>query len=85
MKLTTSKNKTYDVLWVYGPTIKSGKVMLEMEDKRPITEIASEFDGLEWLKRESKNEGDATYAGYSVLASIHRTDAGTVMIGLAKG
>ena len=85
MKLTTSKGKEYDVLWAFGPTIKSGKVMFEMWDSRPLAQIASEFDGLKWLKRESKNEGDATYEGYGVLASIQRTDGNTVMIGLSKG
>ena len=85
MTLTTSRNKTYDVLWAFGPTIKSGKVMFEMNDERPPAEIAAEFDGLEWLKRESSNEGDALYEGYSVLASLQRTDGGTVMIGLSRG
>ena len=84
MKLTTSKNKEYDVIMIGGPTRTSGNVLMEMADERRLPEIAAEFDGLEWMKRESKDEGDKEFAGYTVLKGIQRQPAGTVLLVFGK-
>lgn len=85
MKLITSKGHEYEVAFVDGPTMLGGLVMLRMEDGRGLPEIAAEFDGLSWLKRESENQGDKEWSGFSVLSSISRTGENMVTIGLAKG
>ena len=84
MKLTTSRNREYIVDWIDGPTITSGHVMMQMHDERKPAVIAEEFDGLEWLKRESEEQGDKLFEGYSNLVSITRKNADVVLLSLAK-
>lgn len=84
MKLTTSRNKEYDVIMIGGPTRTSGTVMMEMLDERRLPEIAAEFDGLDWMKRESETEGNKEYTGFSVLRSIQRRQGGTVLLSFAR-
>lgn len=83
MKLKTSRNKTYDVDWVDGPTITSGQVVLQMRDGRRLPTIAREFDGLTHMERESEAEGNKAFDGYSELESIYRRD-GVVVVALGK-
>lgn len=85
MKLTTSKGNEYQVDWIDGPTFTTGEVLLQMMDDRRLPEIAAEFDGLEWLKRESENQGNKSWEGYSVLQMITKLDDGNVRIVLSKG
>lgn len=84
MKVTTSKGNEYTVEFIDGPTITSGHVMLQMHDARSLPEIAAEFDGLEWLKRESENQGNKEFIGYTVLKRIARVADGVVLIALGK-
>ena len=85
MKLTTSKGNDYQVDWIDGPTFTTGEVLLQMKDDRRLPEIAAEFDGLEWLKRESENQGNKSWEGYAVLQMITKLDDGNVRIVLSKG
>ncbi len=84
MKLTTSKGNEYTVDWIDGPTITTGAVNLKMQDGRRLPAIAEEFDGLEWLKRESESQGNKEFAGYTVLQGISRVSNGAVLIAIAK-
>lgn len=84
MTLQTSRNKTYNVIYVDGPTRLSGTVMLRMADPRPILEVGAEFDGLEWLKRESDTQGNKEWTGYTELVSIRRVSDTDVLVELAK-
>lgn len=84
MTLQTSRNKTYDVIYVDGPTRLSGTLMLRMADPRPILEVGAEFDGLEWLKRESDTQGNKEWTGYTELVSIRRVSDTDVLVELAK-
>lgn len=84
MTLTTSRNKTYNVDWIDGPTITNGMVMLQMHDTRRLPEIAEEFDGLESMKRESENQGDKEFVGFTVLQRIARVSKDVVLIALGK-
>lgn len=85
MKLITSRNKTYNVLYVDGPTrLGGGNVMLKMSDKRPILTIGAEFDGLAWFEREDENQGNKRWEGYTQLAAIRRMTDTDVLIELAK-
>lgn len=84
MTLTTSQNKTYEVIYVDGPTRLGGTVMLRMTDPRPILEIGSEFDGLENFQRVDANQGDKSWVGYTELVAIRRMTETDVLIELAK-
>lgn len=84
MTLTTSRNKTYDVIYVDGPTRLSGTIMLRMADTRPILEIGAEFDGLESFQRVDANQGNKEWTGYTELISIRRMNDTDVLIEMAK-
>lgn len=84
MRLKTSKGNEYDVAFVDGPTIISGRVILEMADPRRLPEIAAEFDGIARLERTDENQGDKSWEGYTELAAITRQPGGSVLIQLAK-
>ena len=84
MTLTTSRNKTYNVIYVDGPTRLGGTVMLRMEDPRPILEVGAEFDGLEWMRRESENQGNKEWTGYTQLVSVRRVSDTDVLVEMAK-
>lgn len=84
MKLTTCRNKTYDVIYMDGPTRLSGAVMIRMQDPRPILQIGAEFDGLETFRREDPNQGDKEWTGYTQLSAIRRLTETDVLIELSK-
>lgn len=84
MTLNTSRNKTYDVIYVDGPTRLGNTVMLRMADQRPILTIGAEFDGLEWFARVSENQGDKRWEGYTQLVAVRRMTDTDVLIELAK-
>lgn len=83
MQLKTSKGNAYDVHW--AAVASTGYLLFQMDDERLLSVIAPEFEGLEWLKREDKDEGDKLYEGYSVLDSIKRVEPGAVLLSLRKG
>lgn len=84
MTLTTSRDKTYEVVYVDGPTRLSGNVMIRMADKRPILEIGAEFDGLERFQRVSESQGNKEWTGYTQLVSIRRLNEADVLIELGR-
>lgn len=85
MKIETSKGKTYEVDWIDGPTITSGTVLLQMDDSRPLPEIAADFDGLTRVERYSDTQGDKSFEGYSKLKSISRGREQKILVELMKG
>lgn len=85
MKVQTSRNKEYDAIYIDGPTRISGTLMMRLEANRPILEVAAEFENLEWIRRESADQGNKEWTGYTRLVSVREVDAGVVLIELAKG
>lgn len=82
MLLRTSKGHAYEVDWV--DTISTGNLYLQMMDERALSVIASEFEGLEWLKREDGNQGDKLFEGYSVLNMVKQAEPGIVLLTFQK-
>lgn len=72
MTITTSKPKTYQILWIDTSPTNDKVLTLQMADERPLPEIAAEFDGLTEIKRADENQGDKTFSGYSRLIAIKR-------------
>ena len=85
MKLITSKGNEYKVDWIDGATIISNEVILQMNDARSLSVIAGEFEGLEWLRRESELQGNKEFNGFSKLNRIYRLSNGKVQIALGRG
>lgn len=76
MKIKTSKGKTFDVVTAFGP-ISTGELVIRMYDDRPLSDVAVDFDGCDYFRRESETEGDIDFDGYSVLTGINRDYHGT--------
>ena len=83
MTLKTSRGNTYEIQWA-DIASKSGFLFVQMEDERKLSEIAVEFEGLEWLKREDANQGDKLFEGYSSLKIIRQVEPGVVILTLEK-
>lgn len=84
MKLTTSKGNEYTVDWIDGATVISNEVILQMNDARNLSVIAGEFEGLEWMKRESDLQGSKEFHGFNTINRIYRLPNGKVQIALCK-
>lgn len=86
MKITTSKGKTLDVNWAFGPTGESGSLMIELPDNRLLSEIAADFEGNRKIEKtdEKKPGVTETYEGFTELAAIQRNKNGSVFVKLVK-
>lgn len=72
MEVTTSNGKMFEVDWMWGPVGINEDLMLQMKDDRELSDIALDFQGVEHFHRESENEGNMDWYGYTVLKSIVR-------------
>ena len=89
MKIETSKGKTFNIEFICSPLRDGSKVIIEMEDARPLAEIADDFDGLESIKKTVSGRNDKAvyemYEGFSRLVGIQRdTVSGSVRLTLEK-
>lgn len=78
MKIKTSKGKTFDVDFVCSPLSNPERIIIEMQNSRPFSEIASDFDGLESIREEDAERNPSVYKmyeGFSRLVEIHRYKA----------
>ena len=73
MTVTTSRGKTFDVEWMWGPVSSTGQLMIQLRDARALSKIAKDFEGCETFHRASELEGDMDFDGYTRLAGISRT------------
>lgn len=88
MKLKTSGGKVFDIRVICPDLRSKNKVLIELEDDRPLGDIARDFDGLEsMLKYDEDIAGvHEVYEGFTRLVGIRRNEsAGTVRLTLEKG
>lgn len=83
MLLKTSNGNTYNIDWI--DTVSTGYLFMQMPSTDPLSKIAAEFEGLEWLMRESENQGDKRFDGYTRLYMIQRAAPGVVLLKLMRG
>lgn len=84
MIITTDKGKTYNVAWAYAPAGEDGDLMLEYSDARPMAQIAADWEGCERINRQSDEEGDAQYKGYTRIRSIVRRRGDAVQVTMMR-
>ena len=88
MTVTTSKGKTFTIEWMWGPVGLTDDLMLQMSNSRLLSDIAKDFEGVEHFHRESENEGNMDWEGYTELKAIVRPEferrPDVVQITLAK-
>lgn len=82
--IQTSAGKTFSVNYAYAPVF-DGSCMVEVTgDNRLISQIASDFEGLERIEKHDPDLRDETYTGYSILSSIVRQPNGAVTLKMLK-
>ena len=84
MKLDTSKGKTVDARWAWAPANADGDLMIEYDDARKISEIAADWEGCERITRESAEEGNAVYEGFTEIRIMSRQRNGAIQITMKK-
>lgn len=86
MTVRTSKGKTFEIEWMWGPVGLTNDLMLQMKDDRFLSDIAKDFEGCDHFHRESELEGDMDWEGYTVLRGIFRPEQNSddVQITLSK-
>ena len=85
MTLETSKGKTVEARWAWAPANAGGELMIEYDDARKSSEIAADWEGGERITRESAEEGNAIYEGYTEIRIMSRQRDGAIQITLKKG
>lgn len=84
MTLETSKGKTVVARWAWAPANADGDLMIEYDDARKISEIAADWEGCALITRESAEEGNAIYKGYTEIRIMSRQRNGAIQITLKK-
>lgn len=88
MQITTSKEKTFNIRFI-GALLRNGnRMMIELEDARPLCEIAADFDGLSTITKtdDLKPGVKEVFEGFTQLVGIQRNKGnGTVLLTLEKG
>ena len=87
MQITTSKGKTLDIVHI-GALLRNGnRLMIELKDHRALSEIASDFEGVETITKtiDEKPNEKTIFEGFTHLVSIQRNvDMDTVRLTLDK-
>lgn len=83
MTLKTSNGRAHTVHW--ASVVSANSLFFQMDDTRPLSVIAREFEGLEWLRREDDRGRVMLYEGFTELESIKRVEPGIVLLSLKKG
>lgn len=82
MELMGSNWKAYNVEW--AAVNRNDILFVQIKDDRKLSEIAAEFEQLEWLERADDNQGDKSYVGYNKVVSIAYSGE-SVLLQIAKG
>lgn len=82
--VTTSKGKTYKTLFA-SDTADGGRFLLQIEEeKRLLSEIAPEFEGIESIHVHDEDIGDKDFGGFPVLIGLERKGEG-LLVKLERG
>ena len=87
MQITTSTNKTFDILFISTLLRAGNRLMIELKDERMLSEIAADFDGVETITKtdDIKPNVKEVYDGFSNLVHIQRNrETGTVRMMLER-
>lgn len=85
MLTTTSAGKTFEASKVMVSVRDSNRLMMDVMDLRKISEVASDFEGVETLTQEDELGVEHVYRRYTTLAAISRNKSdGSVRITLER-
>lgn len=84
MRIVTSKGDEYNIDWIDVPVQDENRLLLEMETGKTLVEIATAFDGLDWIARYDENQGDKWFRQYNRLVMV-RNENGKVLLVMERG
>lgn len=84
MTIQTSEGKTFDIHFAYAPVFDGSCVAEVTGDERPLAQIAADFEGLAWIRKEDPSLNSETYSGYSELAGVTRQANGNVTVKMVR-
>jgi hypothetical protein len=72
MKITTSKGKTFDINHIWEDARNDERLMIELEDDRPFSKIAEDFEGIEVFEKTDKKKPNSkeVFTGYTRLVNM---------------
>lgn len=70
----TSKGKTFQTDWMWGPTTIGKNLMVQLVDERSMYEIIADFEGCVSFETHDDTTGlDETFKGYTEIESVGRS------------
>ena len=78
---------TYEIDFITSTSNEKSQIIIELDDSRLLSEIASDFEGRETIIRKTNNQPEisTTYSGFTELIDIRRNQANqSVRITLKK-
>lgn len=85
MKTTTSKGKTFEASPALVSVRDKSRLMLDVMDERPLSQVAADFEGLETLTQRDTQDVEHVYRGYTEVAAASRNESdGSLRITLKK-
>ena len=88
MKITTNSGRMFDVSWIGATNRFGNKLMIELKDDRALSEVASDFEGVELIVKEDERHPGVkeVYEGFTHLVSMSKENAdGVIRLTLEKG
>lgn len=85
VKLNDGREIAVNWMWLIERT---GELIMQINDERPLSQIAADWEGIEVMERISEAEGDKIYRGYTRIKRLIRKDdhgANCVEIVFTKG
>lgn len=71
MLIETSKGKTFEGVWAYGPMRGSNELMIELRDDRLLSQVAADFEGCETIRVDNGRRSPVMlYEGYTHLSAV---------------
>lgn len=85
MKIKTSKGLEYTARWAGESLGKQGRFLVQLEEVRPLVQLVSEFDGIDWMETNGPDgQPNRRMEGPMALSGASRLTNGQILITLEK-
>lgn len=82
IELKTSNGVVFDAVWLL--LTADDTIFAKIVDDRPVSTIAADLDGLEWIQRTVGKDDTVRFVGFSVLYGIERESKQMVRVTIKK-
>ena len=85
MKIKTSKGLEYIAQWAGESLGKQGRLLVQLEEVRPLVQLVAEFDGIDWMETSGPDgQPDRRMDGPMALSGASRLNNGQILITMEK-